>query len=415
LASSIVMLSACSSIAGLVKKSEDKAPGPSQQFADREAETRLQESLDVTLRGWARTLQETAKPVTAEELAKYDADVKALGALRPDAPLYFNDRRWDVEVHNAWFLGDASANELARLHGAQVEVSGTAQKKFKQSIEAQAGKCYALLIRWSEPGTTGDIGGTWSTAKNQGHLHGFSLREGDGRAPSFCAYQAMTATFDGTLAGNGKATYHVIRWAKAEVTMPVALRIHGADYDRCDPVAVRDRLLDPMPGLVYYNDGRPMSLAQSTGTGGSDLNFEFQTKAPQTWKFAAEWSAPKDWAQTCSGVSGPTGTLSQQLFACVAGVDRQFASKHEAAVKAYEAANILAKDAAGQRADAILTQWDAAKDKRCYEPIGSKIQTEMTGVMGEVAEHYRSKRPEQLDVRGLFVRMQQASEVQRAR
>jgi hypothetical protein len=35
--------------------------------------------------------------------------------------------------------------------------------------------------------------------------------------------------------------------------------------------------------------------------------------------------------------------------------------------------------------------------------------------MGEVAEHYRSKRPEQLDVRGLFVRMQQASEVQRAR
>ncbi len=294
-------------------------------------------------------------------------------------------------------------------------MSGKVRKKLQQTVSAQAGMCYTLLVRWSEPGTTGEIGGTWSVTKHHGDLHGFSLREGDGRAPSFCAYQAMPVTFDGPLAGNAEATYHVLRWAKAEVTMPVALRIYGADYDRCDPVAVRDRLLDPMPGLVYYNDGRPMSLAQSTGAEGSDLGFEFQTKPPETWKFAAEWSAPKDWAQTCSGVSGPTGTLSKQLFTCVAGVDRQFESRHEAAVKAYEAANPFTKDAAGERADAILAQWDAAKDKRCYQPIGAKIQQEMTGVMGEVAEHYRSKRPEMLDVRGLFVRMDQASTVARAR
>jgi|GEM_PF-4197709 len=381
--------------------------------AESAAEKSAMDALFAHLESWAPIMKEGVKPVPAEALADYDAKLQALVAFRPEAPLYFNDKKWDALAYNAWFLGgDAAKAEIAKLWEGEIIASGTTSSKtFKVTVKAEPGMCYAFVPNWIERGGEQKLDTDWRAKKDGAYAHLFNVenRITDGSFTTtqnvgrgFCATRAVTIDLIGTLeyAGSNKGIeHHIVRWSKDKLPMNIAARLYTWTTDDCDAAHWKDRFMNPLPGTFYYGRGLPF-VGKESPDGKEGAGNE--VAVPDAWKFESGWAEPSgygSWRTTCGGEDA-LNPLGKQLEACFIANDKSFEPKFDAAVKAVERATILSYDGAVARRDAIDQQWAKAQDTRCM-PIAKKISAQMNTAYNELVDYFKNTKPvPTLDVKG---------------
>lgn len=375
---------------------------------EQAAETAAFDKLDAFLKAWPAVVKTDTAPVPTEELAAYDEQLKALVAFRPDAPLYYDDAKWDFLAYNAWFqTGDAQKAELTKLWQGEIVQSGTTSAKaFKVTVKAEPMNCYAILPHFIERGTTAKLEMNWFAKKDATWMHPWEIQEPTARG--FCATKAVAAELTGTLeyAGSNKGIeYHVMRWEMAKLPMTVASRLYTWSLDECDAAHWKDHFMNPVPGTFYYGTGEPVVGGKNpdgTDGGGNSVT------VPDAWKFEQGWMTPgsySGWRTSCGG-DDVINPLGKQLEACFIANDKAFGPKYDAAQAAVDRATILTYDGAVARRDAIDKQWGNAQETRCM-PIAKKIQAQMVAAYNELVDWYKNTKPvPALDVKG-FKRQQE--------
>ncbi len=387
--------------------------------AESAAEKAAMDALYKHITSWVPVMKENVKPIDAAALADYDTKLKELVAFRAEAPLFFDDKKWEALNYNAWFLGgDAAKAELAKLWEGEVVASGTTSKKeFKVNLKAEAGMCYALVPQWIERGGESKMEGDWRAKKDGAYAHLFRveqrLTEGSFTTTrnighGLCATKPVTIDFEGELeyAGSNKGIeYHIVRWEKSKFPLIIASRLYTWTTDDCDPNHWKDRFMNPIPGTFYYGSGLPVvgkDNPDGSEGGGSEVT------VPEAWKFKEGWMAPgsySSWRTQCGGEDA-LNPLGKQLEACFIANDKAFEPKWNAANAAVERATILTHEGAVARRDAIDTQWQKAQETKCM-PIAKKITAQMIAAYNELVDYYKTQKPvPQLDVKG-FKRKQE--------
>ncbi len=380
-----------------------------KRAAEDKAEKDAMDALFAQLKAWKAIIAEGTRPVPAEELAAYDQQLQALVAYRPEAPLYFDDAKWDVLAYNATFLeGDAQQAEIAKLWGGEIVQSGTTSKKdFKLTVKAEAERCYAFLPTFVERGGKATLEADWRAKKDGQWAHMWEIQKP--KARGFCANKPVSVDLFGKLdyAGtkNAGIAWHIVSWDKSALPMAVASRLYTWTTDTCEPNHWKDKFMNPVPGTFYYGRGVPVVGGKNpdgTDGGGSDV------AVPDAWKFEDGWMAPgsySSWRTHCGGEDA-LNPLGKQLEACFIANDKAFQPKYDAAVAAVERATLLTYDAAVKRRDAIDAQWAKAQETRCM-PIARKITAQMAAAYDELVDWFKATKPvPALDVKG-FKRKQE--------
>jgi|GEM_PF-3033890 len=302
-------------------------------------------------------------PIPAELYEQYEALVVRIEAFNPTARLYYEPKLRIYRAYDAWLQGDGAADALAKLYEGAVVGQGKSRGK-KQTIKLAAKKdwCYAILMHFDEPGARSDLDYQNETKMRKVlRFYDEDTLKPWQRMNGFCANEAFKMDLSGELEFTGSTNtqrWVAVGWPRDE--FPASLALHIRPWiDACDSIQYEESWLRPIPGTV-------------------------KSRQPGDIK---SWEPTYAGEQKCAIMPGTRTNPDANAFGkCVATLDKQYAPKFSAAIKARDDARTVgAHKAAVKRIDRLESAKAKALDSRCG-PTYKKIQKAFATSVDKVAD-----------------------------
>lgn len=350
-------------------------------------------------------LEDTRDPIPQALLDEYMKAAQNVARLSEAAGRYYTMSQRDFQVTSAWRdpAFEAGAGRIANLlQGALVDAGVARGKTLKINIPAQAGWCYATVLRFAEDTGAEEVTDLQVTSRGKQPLVRFQVPYtgiGWQGTQGACSEDGGRITVSAKISREGKndLRYLIVGWPREDFPSYVATYMDVVVDDLCDTDAWYATWTRAVPGALVYRGEEPFLIARAErpplGTvtllsaSGDRIagvpKAELTSTPPATRAFTTKF----EW-KGCPVAEAARHPDSKKLAKCHAAIDRQYEKAIARATRRLDAAST---DAARERADKELARLrekeTADRQKKC-EPMERRLRDKWQRTFDRVLDYY---------------------------